>query len=647
MLKYFFTLIFLAGLISSSSAQNNAVTKLLWKGFERVNFKIDGHEAYYVKPAKPLAGNPWIWRASFADWHTDIDSIALTKGMYVAYVDVDDQYGSPQAMQVWDKFYAYLIKNAGFSLRAALEAVSRGGLYSYAWAKRNPDKVTCLYGETPVCDFKSWPGGKGAGMGDTASWRQLKQVYSFNEEQAMNYNDNPVDNLEGMVAFSIPLFHVISTQDKLVPPAENSNVLVSRYKALGGNATEVVMDKGPLELFGHHFNIEEPERFADFFLKYSYPVKPVLPYSDYYKLRRGLNNFAYAANNRKSATVAFLGGSITFNPGWRDKVTAYLKERFPQTKFRFIAAGIPSLGSLPHVFRLQRDVLDSGRVDLLFVEAAVNDRVNGTDSTTQVRDLEGIIRHAKRSNPLMDVVMMSLADPDKTKDYSSGKTPTEIVNHELVAARYGLPSINIANAVHDKIANKEFEWDKDFKDLHPSPFGQELYFATIKDMLQSALDKRVITPKIKPLPKKLNTASFERGSYYSINHARNKTGWSVIKNWSPTDGLGTRPGFVNVRVLAADKPGAELTLLFAGRAIGMAVVSGGDAGTVTYTIDGKIYPAIDLYTPWSSGLHLPWYVLFDGNMKPGKHVLKLKISEEHNTSSKGHAVRIVNFLKSE
>ncbi|MDB5149285.1 MAG: Alpha/beta hydrolase family protein [Mucilaginibacter sp.] len=73
----------------------------------------------------------------------------------MTFINVDNQYGSPQALQAWDKFYTYLIIKKTFALKVALEAVSRGGLYAYGWAKRNPDKVSCIYAETPVCDFKS------------------------------------------------------------------------------------------------------------------------------------------------------------------------------------------------------------------------------------------------------------------------------------------------------------------------------------------------------------------------------------------------------------------------------------------------------------------------------------------------------------
>jgi sialidase-1 len=206
-----------------------------------------------------------------------------------------------------------------------------------------------------------------------------------------------------------------------------------------------------------------------------------LPYNNFFTTAGKLNNFYYAVTVKKKATVAFLGGSITFNPGWRDKVCKYLKETYPATDFHFIAAGIPSLGSLPHAFRLQRDILDSGKTDLLFVEAAVNDR--GTDSTTQVRSLEGIIRHAKKVDPYTDVILMAFADPQKIEHYNKGKVSPELVNHEMVARHYNIPYINLALEAHDKIKNEELNWADDFKDIHPWYHGQGLYFATIKSLL--------------------------------------------------------------------------------------------------------------------------------------------------------------------
>src|ERR1035438_6045096 len=392
--------VFFFGILSEVKGQKiTSLKSSHWHGFEKINFLFNDIPAYYIKPPKPLPGNPWVWRAHFPDWHITMDSLLLRKGFYVAFINTNNKYGAPEVMQIWNHFYYYLSEQLLFAPKVALEGVSRGGLYIYGWAKRNPDKVSCIYAEAPVCDFKSWPGGKGKGEGDATSWQQLKQVYGFTEEQAMEYNDNPVDHLEGLAAFKVPILHVINLTDQIVPPDENTFILVNRYIKLGGPASVYPMSRGKQELNGHHFEIEHPEWWANFIYTSSFPVQHLLPYTDYFKIRNGLPNFFKKIRNHQGLTVAFLGGSITYNQGWPDKLCKYLQERFPGLKFHFIAAGIPSLGSLPHVFRLKRDVMDSGIVDLMFVEAAVNDRVNGTDSLTQVRDLEGIIRHAKKINP--------------------------------------------------------------------------------------------------------------------------------------------------------------------------------------------------------------------------------------------------------
>jgi len=629
----------LTGLLFSAAAQNKPA---LWHGFEKVPVKITGYDAYYVKPANPLPGNPWVWRTSFPDWHTEMDSILLAKGFYIAFINVDNRYGDPEAMKAYDAFYNYLTRQQLFAVKPALEAVSRGALYAYTWAKRNPDKITCIYAETPVCDIKSWPGGKLKGLGDTTAWNQLKRVYHLTEEQAIAYQDNPIDNLEGLASFRVPVLHTVSLNDKLVPPAENSDVLANRYIALGGPMSIYPVTQGPTELQGHHFKVDRPEYYARFIYDNSYPVQSILPYSKYVNTGSGLNNFYYAVTVKKRATVSFLGGSITFNRGWRDKVCQYLKEMYPETDFHFIAAGIPSLGSLPHAYRLQRDVLDSAKTDLLFVEAAVNDR--GTDSTTQVRALEGIVRHAKAANPLMDIIFMAFADPQKMNNYAKGKISPELFNHQLVAGRYNLPYVNLALEVNDKIKNKELTWDDDFKDIHPWYHGQELYFETIKALLQQCTAGGYKQPVKVPLPRLIDKASYANGSYYNINNARLGKGWAIDPKWNPGDGLSTRPGFVDVPMLISNEPGSELSLPFKGTAVGAAVVAGPDAGIISYSIDGGAYKDLDLLTEYHTWIHLGVYHLLGDDLKNGNHVLKIKISDKKNNQSKGYACRIVNFF---
>ena len=61
--------------------------------------------------------------------------------------------------------------------------------------------------------------------------------------------------------------------------------------------------------------------------------------------------------------------------------------------------------------------------------------------------------------------------------------------HERVARHYQTASINLALEVTQRINAGEFTWKRDFKNLHPSPFGHKLYLNSIKRLFDYAWRK--------------------------------------------------------------------------------------------------------------------------------------------------------------
>ena len=101
--------------------------------------------------------------------------------------------------------------------KAVLEGLSRGGLYVYNWAAANQGKVGCIFGDAPVCDFKSWPGGKGKSKGSNADWKSILKCYHFaSEQEALDYKGNPVDNLKPLAEAKIPIIHIYGDADTVV-----------------------------------------------------------------------------------------------------------------------------------------------------------------------------------------------------------------------------------------------------------------------------------------------------------------------------------------------------------------------------------------------------------------------------------------------
>ncbi|MDO7171602.1 SGNH/GDSL hydrolase family protein [Mariniflexile sp. AS56] len=630
---------------SGTKAQTNTneTFKTTWKSFERINFKIEGKEAHLTRPEKPLPGNPWLWRGRFPDYHAEIDSLLLVKGFHVAYINTDNQFGSPKAVAVWNKFYTHLTTTYKLQAKVALHGHSRGGLFIYNWAKENAEKVACIYADAVVCDFKSWPAGFGISKGGKKEWDVLKAEYGFkNDAEAKAYKNNPIDNLEALAKAKVPILHTVGLQDEVVPPDENSLLLVNNYIRLGGTATVSPCSSGIQKSKGHHYDIDDPNMVVDFILKHSTKNGP-LNASNYHNIRSGLQNSQIQFQRNKKGRVAFLGGSITHNGGWRDSICNYLKNKFPETEFEFIAAGIPSMGTTPGAFRLDRDVLSKGKIDLLFEEAAVNDGSNGRTGIEQLRGMEGIVRHVRNSNPSVDIVMMHFVDPSKMENYRTGKEPEVIKIHNKVAEHYGIPTINLAQEVTERIDHGEFTWKDDFKNLHPSPFGQGVYAHSMIQFLEHAFvghldhdDK--ITAHVLPNP--IDAFSYENGMLIDIKMVKLRKGWHVDSRWNPKDGKGSRPNYIDVPMLISETPGSTLKLTFEGNTVGIAVAAGQDAGTIEYRIDKGEWQKLNLFTKWSKSLHLPWYYTLASSLENKKHQLELKIANEKDNQSNGHACRI-------
>lgn len=209
-----------------------------WNGYDKYDFEVDGKPVLVVTPKNTAPGKPWCWHGEFFGHKPAPDIALLGKGFHIVYMSVPNMLGCPEAVKHWNAFYAELTTKYGFSKKPALVGLSRGGLYCYNWAEANPDKVSCIYGDAPVCDFKSWPGGKGKGKGDKTNWGFVLKLWGFKDEaEAMAAKVNPIDHLEPLAENHVPLLHVYGDADQVVPWDENTGIVAERYKKLGGSIT--------------------------------------------------------------------------------------------------------------------------------------------------------------------------------------------------------------------------------------------------------------------------------------------------------------------------------------------------------------------------------------------------------------------------
>jgi lysophospholipase L1-like esterase len=234
-------------------------------------------------------------------------------------------FGSGQAIAIGDKFYEYLTTNLGLASKPALEGVSRGGLFVYNWAAKNADKVACIYCDTPVCDFNSWPAGKGDGLGSAGAWAQCLKAYGLNEDEALRYDQNPVDNLAPIAKAKIPILHIVSENDEVVPPHENTYLLQKRLEQHGHPIEVISVPKGTAKSNGHHFDHPAPGRVVSFVSQHA-----------------GAFESSRLDLLRRARRIVFLGDSITYAGHYVAYFDAWLLAQKLETAPVVIDVGLPS-----------------------------------------------------------------------------------------------------------------------------------------------------------------------------------------------------------------------------------------------------------------------------------------------------------------
>ena len=363
--------------------------------------------------------------------------------------------------------------------------------------------------------------------------------------------------------------------------------------------------------------------------------------------RGGLQNARIQFEQKRTGRVAFIGGSITQMEGYRPMVSNWLQSQFPKTKFEFINAGISSTDSQTGAFRLGDHVLARGRIDLLFIEFAVNDDQDARHSRRGcILGMEGIIRQMRLRQPACDLVVTHFVNPPMLKQIQSGQVPPSIEAHEDVLKHYNVSSVYLAREVADRIAAGKLTWAQ-YGGTHPKPAGNAVASELIGELLGSHWAKPLpanVTRGAVLLPAKpLDVGSFFNGHFLAPGLAKRGDGWSWhVPDWKKIPGS-FRGTFAGLKLLCGGRASGGASFEFEGRAVGAYVLAGPDAGMLEVSIDdGKLKP-INLYHHYSRGLHYPRTVMFATDLAAGKHSIKLRLAKPPGDEAKGTAARILQF----
>lgn len=368
-----------------------------------------------------------------------------------------------------------------------------------------------------------------------------------------------------------------------------------------------------------------------------------------YVIRGGLSETARKLTGGRAVTVAFIGGSVTAGAGatesesfsYRARTCCYLERRYPQVVFRFVNTAIGGTDSTYGAFRLQEHVFQQGPIDLLFVEYAVND---AGDRNGSIKAMEGIVRQAKRLNPMIDLCFLYLANKSgKEKFAKNGKGQDNIIHHEEVAEHYRIPSVHIAGEIYRMIASGALQWEQISADeVHPNDYGYSLYARFLEDFLEEALQAcDGESASNADLPTPLDPFCYEKSGMLSPKTALHASAWRMIHGWSTDQTCNWKPP---ADVYMAETPGDGFRMQFTGTAAGFSMLAGMDTGDIEVSIDEGEWQKVRLFDRYCTQFHRPKIVLVAVDLPPGEHTVDIKISDKRHEDSTGHAVRILKLL---
>jgi lysophospholipase L1-like esterase len=327
------------------------------------------------------------------------------------------------------------------------------------------------------------------------------------------------------------------------------------------------------------------------------------------------------ARRGEPVTVGVIGGSITQGAKasraelrWGERVGAWWRERFPQSKISFVNAGVGATGSNLGAHRVQKDLLGA-KPDFVVAEYAVND----PNTRFAAETLEGLVRQVLKSAHSPGMMLLFTMSRGGRNAQAS---------HIPVGKHYGLPMVSFRDAMWPEIEAGRMKWEDLIADeVHPNDVGHKLcadFVVAVLEQILANLPADNDLPAIPPVPAPLYTDLFEFGHLYNASTLQptGNTGWERHDKgpFGPVWRTG-KPG----SVLEYELPGEQITLIFHRIR--------GDMGMVRVTLDDLPPRTFNAWfaATWggySARGELP-------RCSPGKHRLRIELLPDKAVESGG------------
>jgi pimeloyl-ACP methyl ester carboxylesterase len=231
----------------------------VWYGYRRIKFDFNGRKAWIVEPsAAPAEGTPWTWTMQWAEafvTRTGVPDL-LDRGYHHVTIDLFDTRMDEAGLKAAAEYQKFLVGELGFAAKANLVGMSWGGFFSTRYAAEHPENVRRIYLDAPLLNFDGFGNPDYGRIGVWADRKPADGVWTADPEM-------PINKAVKIAKAKIPVLLIYGCADTVVPVSQNCRIFAARFKAAGGEISEI-----PRGLFGHHPHGLDPDStgpIVDFF----------------------------------------------------------------------------------------------------------------------------------------------------------------------------------------------------------------------------------------------------------------------------------------------------------------------------------------------------------------------------------------------
>lgn len=455
-------------------------------GYAAADFTWEGLQGKIVAPYREATGRPWVLRARFWGHEPQTDIALLEAGFHIAYCDVADLYGAPEAVARWDRFYQWMV-GQGFQTKVVLEGMSRGGLIVYNWAAAHPDRVACIYADAPVMDFKSWPLGEGKGCGSEQDVQQLCRAYGFQDVvEAKAYRGNPIDQAAIIARAAIPCLHVVGDADEVVPVEENTTPFAEQMARLG-HPIEVIHKPG----VGHHpHSLANPEPIVRFVLNATgrwtnecVHARPGNEYRSAAGWTQGSEWHAVAKDiettlEGRQLKLLLLGNSIIQGFGGDRAAVTYKAGKEAMDHWfgasTWESAGISGDRTQNLLWRVQQGGYNRCSPERVVIAIGINNIIAGNAAHDVYEGIVAVAEAAEQEFPQADILLLGLLPSGETLDHprrrACDQIHTWLAAYPFKRAHYVNPTswfVDVAGKAKEGLFSPDY--------IHLTPAGYQVF----------------------------------------------------------------------------------------------------------------------------------------------------------------------------